>query len=120
MRSVIIISPNEKEIDKLYQQWKEIGNNIYFDSKTFNMKIEGERIYISCFENGKNYYEDNELSEVKIDIPYFYVVDYSDRRVMNRFLLDSIFSKGSFLDNDLGRIVPLDSLQKEGFLNFIQ
>lgn len=120
MRSVILISPNEKEVIKLYQQWKEIGSNIYFDSKTFNLKIEGERIYISCFENDKDYYEDNELSEVKIDKPYFYVVDYSDRDVMNRFLSNSIFSEGSFLDNDLGRIVSIDKLKKEGFLNFIQ
>ncbi|MDE5617327.1 MAG: hypothetical protein K2I36_00545, partial [Ureaplasma sp.] len=37
MKSVILISPSENEIKNLYQQWKDLGSNIYFDYSTFDM-----------------------------------------------------------------------------------
>ncbi len=120
MRSIILISPNDKEIAHLYKQWKNEATNMYVDNGKFNMVINGERIYIDYLENGDAEYEADELSNVDIDDPSFYLVCYSDRDTMKYFIQKSVFSKGSFIDNDLGRIVLVDKLRREEILNFIQ
>ena len=120
MKSVILISPSENEIKNLYQQWKDLGSNIYFDYSTFDMLLEGEGIYIDCLHNGNIHYDDDELTKIGIDIPYFYGIDYSNKEVMFRFLSESIFAKGSFLDNDLGQIESVTKLQREGLMSFIE
>lgn len=120
MKSVILISPCENEIKNLYQQWKDLGSNIYFNYSTFDMLLEGEGIYIDCLRNGNIHYDDDELTKIGIDIPYFYGIDYSNKEVMFRFLSESIFAKGSFLDNDLGQIESVTKLQREGLMSFIE
>lgn len=71
-------------------------------------------------ENGSEEYEDDELAGIDISIPSFYSVCYSDRDIMKLFIQRTIFSEGSFMDNDLGRIVLINELRKEEILDFIQ
>ena len=120
MRSVILISPNDKEVAQLFQQWENKATNIYVNNDKLNMVINGERIYIDYCENGDADYESYELINVDIGTPSFYSICYSDRDTMKYFIQNSIFSEGSFMDNDLGKIVRVDELRKEGILNFIQ
>lgn len=120
MKSIILISPNDREIAHLYEQWKNEATNMYVDNDKLNRVINGERIYIDYLENGDADYEDGELANVDIDALSFYLVCYSDRSIMKYFIQKSVFSKGSLIDNDLGRIVLVDKLRREEILNFIQ
>lgn len=120
MRSVILISPNDKEVVNLFQQWENKATNIYLDNDRLNMVINGERIYIDYCENGDADYEEDELIKIDICTPSFYSICYSDKNTMKYFIQNSIFDKGSFMDNDLGKIVRLDELMMEEILNFIQ
>ena len=120
MRSVILISTSDKEVAHLFQQWENKATNIYVDEYKLGMVINGERIYIYYCEDGDADYEDDELINVDICTPSFYLICYSDRDIMKYFIQNSIFGKGSFMDNDLGRIVRVDELRKEEILNFIQ
>ena len=120
MRSVILISTNDKEVECLFLQWKDKATNIYVDGEKLSMLIAGERIYIDYCENGYAYYEEDELVNVDIETPSFYSICYSDRETMKYFIQNSIFSEGSFMDNDLGKIMRLKELRKEEILNFIQ
>lgn len=115
-----MISPNDKEIVYLFQQWKDKAANLYVDNDKLSMVIRGERIYIDYLENGSKEYEVDELVGVDISIPFFYSICYSDRDIMKFFIQNSIFSEGSFIDNDLGRIVLINELRKEEILDFIQ
>lgn len=120
MRSVILISPNDKEVVNLFQQWENKATNIYLDNDKLSMVINGGRIYIDYCENGDAEYEEDELINIDIGTPSFYSICYSDRDIMKYFIQNSFFGKGSFMDNDLGKIVRLDELIKEEILNFIQ
>lgn len=120
MKSVILISSCENEIENLYQQWKDLGTNIYFNYTTFDMLLEEEGIYIDYLNNGSIHYDDDELAKIGIAIPYFYGIDYSNKEVMFRFLSESMFTEGSFLDNDLGQIESVNKLRKEGLMSFIE
>lgn len=113
MRSVILISANDKELEHLFQQWENRATNIYVDSGRLNMVIDGERIYIDYWEDGDTAYEDDELVDVDIDTASFYSICYSDRDTMKYFIQNSIFDKSSFMDNDLGQIMSIDKLRKE-------
>lgn len=113
MRSVILISPNNKEVVNLFQQWENKATNIYLDNDKLNMVINGERIYIDYCENGDADYEEDELINIDIGTPLFYSICYSDKDAMKYFIQNSIFGKGSFIDNDLGKVVRLDELMKE-------
>lgn len=113
MKSVILISSNDKEVANLFQQWKNKATNIYVDSEKLNMVINGERIYIDYCEDGAADYEDDELVNVGISSPSFYLICYSDRDTMKYFIQNSIFGEGSFIDNDLGKIIRIDELRKE-------
>lgn len=136
MRSVILISPNNKEVESLLQQWagsllrqwKEDGTNTYIDSVSLFMiadsvrlsiGIDGERIYIDDCGTEADY-EDGELADVDIRTPLFYLICYSDRDVMKYFIENSIFGEGSYMDNDHGRIIRVDELRKEEILDFIE
>ena len=44
MRSVILISTNDKELQHLFRQWENKATNMYIDSDKLNMVINGERI----------------------------------------------------------------------------
>ena len=120
IRSVILISPNDKEVAHLFQQWQNKATNIYVENDKLNMIINGERIYIDYCENGDAEYEDDELINVDIGTPSFYSICYSDKDTMKYFIQNSTFSNGSFMDNDLVKIVRVDELRKEEILNFIQ
>lgn len=120
MRSVILISTNNKEVEHLFRQWENKATNMYVDSDKLNMVINGERIYIDYCEDGDADYEDDELVNVDICTPSFYSICYSDRDTMKYFIQNSIFGEGSFMDNDLGKIMRVDELRKEEILNFIQ
>ncbi len=120
MKSVILISPNDKEVANLFQQWENKATNLHIDNDKLNMVINGERIYIDYLENGDADYEDEELVNIDIGIPSFYSICYSDRETMKYFIQKSIFGKGSFMDNDLGKIIPIDELRKGEILSFIQ
>lgn len=104
----------------LFQQWENKATNIYLDNDRLNMVINGERIYIDYCENGDADYEEDELIKIDIGTPSFYSICYSDKNTMKYFIQNSIFDKGSFMDNDLGKIVRLDELMMEEILNFIQ
>lgn len=120
MRSAILISENNKEIEHLFQQWKNKAKKMYVDSHTLSMVINGERIYIDYCEKGELCYEGGELANVDLSTPSFYLIRYSDRDTMKYFIKNSVFNEGSFLDNDLGKIVRLDELRKGEILNFIE
>ncbi len=120
MRSVILISPNDEEVDFLFRQWKNKATNIYVDSEKLNMVINGERIYIDYCKDGKADYEDDEAVDFDINTLSFYSICYSDRHTMKYFIQNSIFSEGSFVDNDLGKVVKIEELRNEEILNFIQ
>ena len=60
------------------------------------------------------------MINVDICTPSFYSICYSDKDTMKYFIQNSIFGKGSFMDNDLGKIVRVDELRKEEILYFIQ
>lgn len=57
---------------------------------------------------------------VDISTPSFYTICYSDIDTMKYFIQNSVFGEGSFMDNDLGRIMRIDELRKEDIFNFIQ
>lgn len=120
MRSVILISPSDKEIAHLFQQWKNESTNILVDYDKLNMAINEERIYIDYIKNPSYSYEDEDLINVDIDAPSFYSMCYSDRDIMKYFIQNSVFSEGSFMDNDHGRIVRVEEVRKEEILNFIE
>ena len=120
MRSVILISTNDKELQHLFRQWENKATNMYIDSDKLNMVINGERIYIDYCEDGDAEYEDDELVNVDISAPSFYSMFYSDRDTMKYFIQNSIFGEGSFMDNDLGKIMRIDEIRNEEILNFIQ
>jgi len=120
MRSVILISPSDSELTYLFQQWKNKASSIYIDNEKLNMVLSGERIYVDFCKDGEFYYEDDELVDVDISIPSFYSICYSDKDIMKYFIQNSVFSKGSFMDNDLGKIMRIEKLKKEEILNFIQ
>ena len=120
MKSVILISTNDKEVEHLFQQWKNKATNMYVDSEKLSMVINGERIYIDYCEDGDAGYEDDELVNVDIDTPSFYLICYSDRDIMKYFIQNSVFGEGSFMDNDHGRIMRVDDLRKEEILDFIE
>lgn len=117
MRSVILISPNKNEILCLYQQWRDKAKNIFKAYDRLNMMIDGERIYIDYLAEGDQYYEEGELSVVNILEPSFYSVSYSDTETLKKFIHQSVFGKGSYLDNDFGRIILVDELKEEDFID---
>lgn len=120
MRSIILISPNKNEISCLYQQWKDRAENVFMDHEHLNMMLAGERIYILYLEEGASNYEEVELRHVDISEPSFYAISYSDREIMKEFIQQSVFSKGSYMDNDFGRIMLSDEIRGEAILEFIQ
>lgn len=120
MRSIILISPSKNEIMRLYQQWNNKAQNVFKDYDKLNMVLAGERIYIDYLEDGKNDYEESELNQIDILKPVFYSISYSDKEMMKEFIQKSVFSKGSYIDNDFGEIIPLDEIQGDKVLKFIQ
>ena len=120
MRSVILISPSNNEISVLFKQWEGNAQNIFMDGDKLNMVINEERIYIDHIENGRNEYDEEELNHINIGKPSFYSICYSDREIMKFFLRKSVFSQGSYIDNDFGRIVLVEELRNEETLNFIE
>lgn len=122
MRSVVLISPSDKEVEQLYRQWKDRGTNIYADSVSFSMLLNGESMYVDEEIDGelKGYYEEDELASIDISKPFFYLIRYGDRDAMKYFINNSIFCEGSYMDNDHGRIIRVDELRKEEILDFIE
>lgn len=120
MRSIILISPSKNEILSLYQQWSDKAQNVFKDYDKLNMVLAGERIYIDYLEEGQNDYEEFELNHIDIPEPVFYSISYSDNEIMKEFILKSVFSEGSYIDNDLGKIISLDEMQEDKVLEFIQ
>lgn len=122
MRSVILISPSDKEVERLYQQWKDKGTNIYVDSASLAMNLNGASMYVDAEVDGdlRVCYEEDELAHVDISTPSFYLISYADRDVMKYFIDNSIFGEGSYMDNDHGRIIRVDELRKEEILDFIE
>ena len=84
------------------------------------MVLAGERIYINYLDEGQNNYEECELKQIDILDPAFYSISYSDKEVMKEFIQKSVFSEGSYIDNDFGEIISLDEVQREEVLDFIQ
>lgn len=120
MKSVILITSNDKELIRIHQYWKDKATNIYFDNQKLNMIIYGERIYIDYLEDEDVCYEKNELSFINISKPIFYLICYSDREIMRRFIQENSFSENSFMDNDMGEIVLVDRLKEGEILKFIE
>ena len=120
MRSVILITSNNNEVEKLYQQWKSKATNVYLDNDKLNMVIYGERIYIDYLEDGIVFYEEDELQNINLDELNFYSIRYSSKEIMERFIRESIFNENSFLDNDMGKIIMVDKLKKEDISDFIE
>lgn len=122
MKSVVLISSSDKEVANLFQQWKNKATNIlYIENETLNMLIHGEGIYIDYCEEGAGAdYEDGELDHVDIDTPSFYLICYSNSKIMKYFIQNSIFGEGSFMDNDFGTIMRVDELRKQEILDFIE
>ncbi len=89
MRSMILISPNKNEIF-LYRQWSNKAQNIFKDNDKLNMVLAAERIYI--------------------DYSIAYSITYSDKEIMKEFIQKSVFSKGSYIDNDLEELISLDEM----------
>ncbi len=110
MRSIILISSNENKILSLYQQWSDKAQNVYKDNDKLNMVLSGERIYIDYLEDGRNEYEESELNQIDIPEPAFYSIAYSNKEIMKEFIQKSVFSKGSYIDNDFGEIISLDEI----------
>ncbi len=115
MRSVILISPNKNEILSLYQQWRDKAKNIFRAFDRLNILIDGERIYIDYLEEGDKDYEEDELSQVGKLEPSFYSISYSDTETLKDFIQQNVFGKGSYIDNDFGRIILVDELREEDF-----
>lgn len=113
MRSIILISPSKNEILSLYQQWSDKAQHVLKEYDKLNMELAGEGIYIDYCEDGQNEYEESELNQIDIPEPVFYSIAYSDTEIMKEFLQKSVFSKGSYIDNDFGEIVSLDEMQGE-------
>lgn len=122
MRSVILITPNDKMLFELYQQWKKKTSKIWLleGDDRLSIVVENETIYVDQEQNAASYYEDNELKMTAIQTPYFYQICYSDKDVMQYFLINSVFDPNSFFDNDHGDIVPLCKLQNMDILSFIE
>lgn len=119
MRSVILISPSDKETESLFEQWKGRTPDIYLLDHYVKMKISGERIYVDFTEEDTDY-EEGELQDVNIIKPYFYPICYSDRIIMKYFIENTNFSEGSFMDNDHGEIILVEELRKIEILDFIE
>ena len=119
MRSVILISPSDNEISCLFKQWEGNAQNMFMDGDKLNMVINKERIYIDYIENGRNDYDEEEINHINIGKLSFYSICYSDREIMKLFIQKSVFSQGSYIDNDFGRVVLVEELRKEEILNFI-
>lgn len=118
MKSIILISPSDKEITNLYEQWNSRNVINYIDNNKLNLIINEERIYIECCDL-KNEYENEELEYINITVPIFYLISYSDINVMSYFIQNSIFAEGSYIDNDFGDIQRISDLRKKDISNFI-
>ena len=68
MRSVILISTNDKEVECLFLQWKDKATNIYVDGEKLSMLIAGERIYIDYWKESRKFisYDFSESKELTI------------------------------------------------------
>lgn len=119
MRSVILISPSKTEIESLYLQWRDEARNVFKGDEKLSMVLTGERIYILYLEEGQNNYEESELEQINILDPVFYSISCSDKEVMKYFTQKSVFSEGSYIDNDFGEIISLDEVQREAVFKFI-
>lgn len=113
MRSIILISLSRNEISCLYEQWRDKAQNIFKTCDRFNMVIDGERIYMDYLPEGEKDYEEDELSRIDISEPSFYSISYSDKEVVEKFMRQSLFDRGSYIDNDLGRIIRIDELRED-------
>ena len=118
MKSIILISPSDKEITNLYEQWNSRNVINYIDNNKLNLIINEERIYIECCDL-KNEYENEELEYINITVPIFYLISYSDINVMSYFIQNSIFAEGSYIDNDFGDIQRISDLRRKDISNFI-
>lgn len=119
MRSIILISSSKTEIESLYHQWRDEARNAFKGDDRLSMVLAGERIYILYLAEGQNNYEESELEQIDIIDPVFYSISYSDKEVMKEFIQKSVFSEGSYIDNDFGEIISLDEVQREAVLKFI-
>ena len=124
MRSSIVISPNEKEMECLYNQWLkkgvENGSNISAKDQRAAILLNGETIYIDYLMDGICEYDDDELIDVGIEKPFFFSVCYTTKEIMKYFLMNSVFSEGCYIDNDFGFIIPLKDLKEEDIIDFIE
>ena len=55
MKSIILISPSDKEITNLYEQWNSRNVINYIDNNKLNLIINEERIYIECCDLKNEY-----------------------------------------------------------------
>ena len=120
MKSVILITSSDKEVANIYEQWKDKTADIGFDDESLGMSICEGRIYVDHLGEGEACYEEGELAHVTIDKPIFYLICYSDSKIMKRFLQESVFPEGSFLDNDFGDIFLVDKVKEGEILDFIE
>ncbi len=116
MDSIVIISMDSKEIEKIYIQWKGVDEKMYFSGKELNMHIPDGNIYISLWEDALEFYEEDELKKIDIkDIDirdiYFILVDYSNKDAAMTFMEKTVFSEHCYFDNDCGWILSLDQLR---------
>lgn len=122
MQGIVLITASKTAAEDIYLQWKEEGQNIGFEPNQkggeLGMGIKGTSIYVWGYGDDAAEYEDGELRHVNISNPYFYNILYSDREVMKYFLEKTKFPEDSYVDNDLGSIIPLEEMRKD-ILGFI-
>ena len=53
-----------------------------------------------------------------IEEPSFYSICYSDREIMKFFIQKSVFSQGSYMDNDFGRIILVEEFRQRRNFRF--
>lgn len=110
MQSIILITDNNKILEKIEIQCRELNINSTVNSNKLNIEMKEGRLYISLSEEIVEDYDDAELEYIKKIFSknrYFYLICYSSEKILKEILHILTFQDDIYIDDDQGYIVSL-------------
>lgn len=115
MESIILITNNNKMLDKIETRCKAFNiNSIFVNNKLIIEMMDG-RIYISLskeLEEDFDYAELEILKKIFFGEIFYYLICYSNKKVLKEIMHIFTFQEMLYIDDDEGHIIPL-SIYKE-------
>jgi hypothetical protein len=115
MESVILISNNNGCLKAIGKQYNNNEIHKPDDENKLNIETKEGRLYITLENSIISDYEDEELDLIRSKLKeplYFYLVNYSDKSALKRFIKDIIYKESIYIDDDNGSILPCSEFQK--------